>query len=168
MRCERFRMLMERYMDKTLPPRPSERAAVHAARCPACRASLEDALRIRALLASAPEPSPPADLGARIMERVMLEWDRYPADVRGARSARGRPNGYRRLGLSLVVAAAVLGVSLLIPGIAYTEVLAPALGHSRNPWGIEQPRTVKVMIDSADLTVGRMVLGHDETRTGRR
>jgi len=74
MTCGRVMRLLPGYLDGALPdtPGPEGHAGIgsHLETCPSCRRELERYRRIQRIMSLAPRPSPPADLGVRILLAV--------------------------------------------------------------------------------------------------
>jgi len=74
MTCGRVMRLLPGYLDGALPDTlgPEGHASIgsHLETCPSCRRELERYRRIQRIMSLAPRPSPPADLGVRILLAV--------------------------------------------------------------------------------------------------
>ena len=107
----------------------------------------------------------PSGFADRVMSKVYREAlaPRTVAAAQAATTARaaGASRMYRRLGLSFVLTAAVLGASLLVPRAAYTGLLAPG-GRPGVSGGSTE--AVKSALDGAGSAV-RGILG-ETRRTG--
>ena len=138
---------------------PSLLGASKSTRSPARAAPrvLGAARSLTAALASVPVVSAPAGLFQRVMDGVYRQA-LTPAPAAGTRAAGGGTSAarfYRRLGLSLVLTAGVLGVSLFIPRATYTALVGTgrSVAVSR-----ESASVVKSALDGAGSTV-RGILG---------
>jgi hypothetical protein len=74
MTCGRVMRLLPGYLDGALPDTldPEGHASIgsHLETCPSCRRELERYRRIQRIMSLAPRPSPPADLGVRVLLAV--------------------------------------------------------------------------------------------------
>ena len=151
MRCRQVDRLIEPYLEGRLAAARAASLEEHLAECPACRARLAEAARVQQLLTKAARPQAPHGFAARVMSEVYAEESRR----RPARARQERAPVYRRLGYSFMASAAVLGLSLFIPRLAYpsiigTQAVAMELGRSR-------PASVVQILDDAGRGVGRVI-----------
>lgn len=151
MRCRQVDRLIEPYLDGRLTGARVSRLEEHLHRCPSCRARVGEAARVRQVLAEEVRPQAPHGFAARVMSQVYAEESLR----RPARARQGRVPVYRRLGYSFMASAAVLGLSLFIPRLAYpsiigTQAVALELGRSR-------PASVVQILDDAGRGVGRVI-----------
>jgi hypothetical protein len=108
----------------------------------------------------------PGGFAERVMSQVYREaLAPRAAPTAGAAGTAGMaPAGarrmYRRLGLSFLLTAAVLGASLLVPRAAYTSLVAFGERPGVRGGSVE---TVKSALEGAGSTV-RGILGEGETR----
>jgi anti-sigma factor RsiW len=137
MMCSRAEKLVDGYIDGTLS---RERAAAfqdHAAGCARCAERARLARVVSESLRYAPAGKAPPGFAVRVMDgvyRQALKGSPRPEPSAGAHapaSRRAPAVVYRRLGLSFVLTAGVLAVSLLVPRVAYPSLLgAPGAGIS--------------------------------------
>ena len=146
----RFDSLVDRFVDGGLDGPTAAAVEAHAGSCARCAGHLAASQRLAAALSAARPPRAPRHLAEKVMEAV------YREALKGAPEAsavRGGPKGrvYRRLGLSFVLTAAVLAVSLLVPSVSY-----PSLFRTQSA-AVDQTGTggslVKNMLDGAGTTV---------------
>jgi len=76
MRCEQFRELISAYIERSIAPPLAAKMEEHAARCPSCRAELEDVRMLWRVMAQVQPVKAPDSLHARIMQEV---YARVPA-----------------------------------------------------------------------------------------
>ncbi len=119
MRCSLARRLSDAYVEGRLDPAHAKDLERHAASCTACAERIGQMRALREALLTAPAPRAPAGFGERVMAGVY----RQALSGRPGRDERAVARGYRRLGLSFLVTAAVLAVSLLIPRTPYAKIL---------------------------------------------
>lgn len=159
MRCTRIDELADRYADGTLPPDLAAGVASHAAGCTRCARRIADARRITAAFAAEPPLRAPAGFTGRVMDAVYRAALAGAPDGQPVADTQRAPSGartaltgvYRRLGVSFVLAAAVLTTGLVLPQGFYpaairTESVAAGLSRDR-------PSPVKVALDGAGRTV---------------
>jgi anti-sigma factor RsiW len=155
MRCAKVGLLMDRYVDGRLPADLAEAVGTHARGCARCAERIESARRLADALAAVPPLRAPTGFHDRVMDAVYREalkgapGERAPA----ARSTSSRLRTYRRLGLSFMLSAVVLAVSLVLPRGLYPSLIRPesvAAGLSRGA-----PSAVKDALNGA----GRAVQG---------
>jgi len=70
MRCEQAQALLDRYVNRELPPVERERLESHLLECPDCRQQLVGLRGLVAVLHSVPAPPVPDGLAARVMARA--------------------------------------------------------------------------------------------------
>jgi anti-sigma factor RsiW len=155
MRCAHVLPLVERFADGELDPVMMRRVAEHAHSCPRCSAHISSARSMVAALAAAPKIFAPDGFLGLVMDGVYRQALATPsAPAAAARSgASAASRFYRRLGLSLVLTAGVLAMSLLLPRAAYTALVGAGVESSRG-----SSITVKGALDGAGSTV-RGILG---------
>jgi anti-sigma factor RsiW len=156
MRCAQGERLIERYVDEALDEDEARRLEAHAAACPRCTKRIEVARGVaRALHEATVLPSPNG-----FAQKVMAEVYRQELSGKRASSERvagaGSPSAagarfYRRLGLSFLLTAGVLAVSLLVPHAAYSTLV----GNGSSTAGVsrEGERFVQSAIVGAGSTV---------------
>jgi anti-sigma factor RsiW len=132
----------------------------HAQSCTRCAARIGTARSLTAALASVPAVFAPAGVFQKVMDGVYRQaLTPAPAAGTGVAGATGGGTSaarfYRKLGLSLVLTAGVLGMSLLIPRATYTALVGTggSVVVSR-----ESTSVVKSALDGAGSTV-RGILG---------
>ena len=130
MRCARVRRLAEEYGDGGLSAELRARIEEHIGGCARCARSVALARGIRETLASAPTMKAPSGFTERVMASVYREalggarsGASEAVEARGESSRRAAARVYRRLGISFVLTAGILAVSLLVPRIAYPTLL---------------------------------------------
>ena len=161
MRCAKVGLLVDRYVDGQLPPDLAGAVVAHELGCARCARRIAAARRLAGFLAAEHPLRAPAGFHDRVMDAVYREAlkgspaERQPS-VEGATAA-GSPSSrlrtYRRLGLSFMLSAVVLTVSLVLPQGLYPSLIRPesvAAGLSRGA-----PSAVKDALDGA----GRAVQG---------
>jgi anti-sigma factor RsiW len=131
MKCAQVERLVDALVDGRLAG--GQRAAVeeHAAGCERCTRSIRRAREIREAFRVSPAVRAPAGFAERVMARVYqqalrevpLSADRARAGEQGVAAAARAARAYRRMGLSFLLTAGVLAVSLLIPRIAYPAIV---------------------------------------------
>ncbi len=122
--CRRISPLLERYADGRLAPRMTRRVSLHLASCSACRNRLEIAQSIAGALRAEPPVAAPRDFRAVVMDHVYrLSLAGYPSRWAEEEKETQRGRFYRRLGLSFMLSAAILTVSLVVPRISYPTIL---------------------------------------------
>ncbi len=125
MRCSTVDSLLDKYVDGKLEADTVKEMATHVASCDACSRSLAQAVGLASALASAPDGAAPAGFRARVMSEVHhLAMEGYPSRAGAADREAQRGRFYRRLGLSFMLSAALLAVSLVIPPASYPTILA--------------------------------------------
>lgn len=117
MRCAEVGRLVDRYVDGGLAA--GERTGIerHARACVACRALIAEAREVRRLLASEAAVGAPRGFAERVMDRVWREALWAPRPAREGAAGRSAARGYRRLGLSVMLGAAVLLALVALPRI---------------------------------------------------
>jgi len=121
MRCSRVEVLIDRYVDGRLSPRLVARTRCHIERCDRCRALEASALA----LAGALKPEvvhAPEGFSGRVMQQV---YRAERAEAQGGTQPNEAGRLYRRLGYSFVATAAILSASLLVPRLAYPNLIRP-------------------------------------------
>ena len=160
MRCGKVGPLIDRYVDGQLPPDLAEAVGAHKRGCARCARRVAAARRLAGFLGAEHALRAPAGFHERVMDAVYREALKgSPAELPAAEqaAAAGSPSPrlrtYRRLGLSFLLSAAVLTVSLVLPRGLYPSLFRPesvAAGLSRGA-----PSAVKEALDGA----GRAVQG---------
>ena len=150
MRCGRAEKLIDRYVDGRLPEEMAREVALHESSCARCAARIGAARGLTGALAEEPILRAPNGFVDRVMDSV------YREALTSARQAAGSEERnsalhriYRRLGLSVMLSAAVLTASLIVPRAFYplpTE--AVAAGFSR-----DRPSLVKDALGGAGRAV---------------
>jgi len=143
MRCWRVEVLIDRYVDGRLSPLLMARTRSHIERCARCRALEASA----SALASALIPEvvqAPKGFSGRVMQQV-YRAERVEPRRRTPSNDAGRL--YRRLGYSFVATAAILSASLLVPRLAYPNLIRPdALAAEL---AVGRPAAIARIIDDA-------------------
>ena len=160
MRCAIVGPLVERYIDGMLERDAARSLSEHAQSCARCRARIQAARSIRAALTAAAPISAPAGFFQHVMDGVYREARAAPRAAAAESRARGFGLSasslfYRRLGVSLVLTAGVLGASLFLPAAAYTRLLQTGSGKDIS-W--ESSGVVRSALAGATSTV-RGILG---------
>jgi anti-sigma factor RsiW len=144
MRCRDAERLVDHYADGLLPAAAAAGLERHAAGCLACRRRIEEARQVSRLLAAeATAARPSRGFADRVMDRVWRETLWAPAASEAARrsAAVTVARGYRRLGISVM-----LGAALLVAGIALPRTLG--LGAAGGG-----PALVQRVLEGADRAV---------------
>jgi anti-sigma factor RsiW len=152
MRCAHVQRLVEAYVDGTLEGSAAARVASHEASCAKCTARIAAARRVHAALLGAPRVRAPRGFSIRVMDAVYRQALSGAGEIAVAKAARLAPlRMYRRLGLSFVITAGVLAVSLLVPRIAYPTLVS---GREAGPrFEVVGDAVVKGALNGADNTV---------------
>ncbi len=153
MRCAKVGLLIDRYVDGRLAPDLMEAVEAHRRGCTRCAERIAAARRAAGMLAALPPLRAPAGFHDRVMDAVYREALKGSPAEQAAGSPSRRLRTYRRLGLSFMLSAAVLAVSLVLPRGLYPSLIRPesvAAGLSRGA-----PSAVKDALDGA----GRAVQG---------
>ena len=153
MRCARVDPYIEAFVDGSLdPPRTSEIDA-HVGSCARCAARVRAAGRIARTLAAEPRVRAPRGFADRVMDVVYRETlaGGPGASERVERPSRLPARVYRRLGLSCVLTAGVLAVSLFIPRAAYSTLASTSITGAA--FSQESEVAVKSALDGADNAV---------------
>ena len=117
MRCADVERLVDRYTDGRVPAAEAAGLERHVTGCAACRKRIDEARALARLLAAdAGAIRAPRGFAERVMDRVLREtlWKPAPA-ARDAEAARFASRGYRRLGISVMLGAAVLIAGIALP-----------------------------------------------------
>jgi hypothetical protein len=170
MRCALVEPLVERFVDGTLDSQRAREIEEHARVCVRCTASIEAAAALLKVFAAEPPYRAPREFAARVMDAVYREalagGSRPAREEQRGSPARRLPAGiYRRLGLSFVLTAGVLAMSLFIPRVAYPVLIgtgSPAVGFSR-----EGGAVVRSALDGADTVVRGILNEHGDERSAR-
>ncbi len=155
MRCAKVGLLIDRYVDGQLPPDLVEAVGAHEQGCARCAHRVAAARRLAGFLETDHALRAPAGFHERVMDAVYRQALKgspaEPATAAGSPSSKLRT--YRRLGLSFMLSAVVLTVSLVLPRGLYPGLIRPesvAAGLSRGA-----PSAVKDALNGA----GRAVQG---------
>ena len=156
MRCGRVDLLVDRYVDGLLPPDLADAVQAHERGCARCARRIAAARRLAGLLAAEHAPRVPDGFNGRVMAAVYREalkgpFQREPA----AEPDLDRARTFRRLGLSFMLSAAVLIVSLVVPRGLYPIPLRPENVAAELDRGA--PLAVKDALDGAGEAVQRML-----------
>lgn len=155
MRCARVHSLLDRLLDGALEADLAGRVSAHVAACRRCQESLAAARRLADGLASQPLTRAPRGFAERVMREVSrqaLTPEPVPAAVSAEREAQ-RIRFYRRLGLSFMLSAGLLAVSLLIPRASYPTLIGSRVASAELSAG--GPSVVRSVLAGA----GRAVQG---------
>ena len=148
MRCAEVGRLVDRYVDGRLAADRKAGLERHAETCAACRRLIAEAREAGRMLASdAAAARAPRGFADRVMDRVYRETLWKPAAAAARTAAAGASvRGYRRLGLCVMLGAAALVVSLVVPraGLPWAAGSSPAEDGSV---------LVKSMLNGADGAV---------------
>jgi anti-sigma factor RsiW len=164
MTCTHVQPLVERFVDGALEPVIARSIEAHARSCARCAARIDAARSLLAAFSAAPAVPAPQGLFQKVMDGVYrqgLAPSPASGTVTGAAGTGAAAGGvlaarfYRRLGLSLVLTAGVLGVSLLIPRAA--SISLAGTGGS-TVISRQSSIVVKSALDGAGSTV-RGILG---------
>lgn len=117
MRCADIGRLVDRYVDALLPASAAAGLERHAAGCAACRRRIGAARELSRLLAAEASVARPArGFSDRVMDRVWRETLWKPsAAATNAEASRFASRGFRRLGFSVMLGAAVLIAGIALP-----------------------------------------------------
>jgi len=119
MRCGDVGRLADRYVDGELPAAAAAGLERHAAGCAACRRRIEEArTAVRLLAAEAAAVRPARGFADRVMDRVWRETLWKPSGADAPAAVRAASRGYRRLGISVMLGAAVLIAGIALPRAA--------------------------------------------------
>ena len=160
MRCAHVGPLVERFIDGSLGAHAALQVEAHARSCSRCTKRIEAARAIAQALGAGASVGAPKGFAAKVMEGVYRQalsapheplGAPLPADMAAARSPVAAGRFHRKLGLSLVLTAGVLAVTMLIPRGAY-----PTLAGSGRT-GIS--RDGAVVVQNALLGAGSTVRG---------
>jgi anti-sigma factor RsiW len=142
MRCADVGRLVDRFVDGLLPATTAAGLERHARTCADCRQRIEEARALgRLLAAEAAAIRTPRGFADRVMDRVWRETLWKPAAAGTPEHDGTAARGYRRLGLCVM-----LGAAMLIAGIA----LPRAVGLGAAGGG---PAIVERMLSGADGVV---------------
>ncbi len=144
--------LIERYVDGVLPPQSMEAVRRHLSACPRCAHRSEAAGRIAKALRGEPAVRAPLGFADSVMEAVYREALGSGAGAAAPEQAGPPAAGpfYRRLGLSFVLTAAVLGASLLVPSLSYARIIKM---ETMSTIDFAKPSLVKGILDGAGSAV---------------
>ncbi len=166
MRCAQAERLIDAFVDGMLDSGRSAALHEHAAGCARCAERTRLARGITGALLSAPGVKAPAGFAQRVMAGVYRQaLSREPRRqaaaepaVSGAAPGGSAARVYRRLGLSFLLTAGVLAISLLVPRASYPTLLGgPGAGIGR-----ESATVVRGVLAGADDVV-RGALGERTT-----
>jgi anti-sigma factor RsiW len=144
MRCAQVDPYIEAFVDGSLDlPRASVIGA-HVGSCARCAARARAAGRIVRALSAAPPVRAPRGFADRVMDVVYRQALAGPPRVAPDRF-------YRKLGLSFVLTAGVLAVSLFIPRAAYSNLAGTGIAGAA--FSRESTVAVKSALDGADNAV---------------
>lgn len=119
MRCADVGRLVDRYVEGRVPAATAAGLERHAAGCAACRQRIGAARELSRLLAAEAAADRPArGFADRVMDRVWREtlWKPAAAVAAGTAPHAGlAARGYRRLGLCVMLGAAVLIAGIALP-----------------------------------------------------
>jgi anti-sigma factor RsiW len=156
MRCAQIDRHLERFVDGELDIELTQQIEAHLRSCTRCIARVDAA---RALLKGlgAPAERAPAGFASRVMAAVYREGLAEGPRLSRPESLKTHPallpaqRIYRRLGLSLVLTAGILGASLFIPRAAYTVLLGSgsAAGGLSRESAVMVPRGFGAAVQSA-------------------
>jgi anti-sigma factor RsiW len=167
----RVEPLIERYVDGALEEPLSREVEKHVGSCARCAARVSAARQLLSAFAADPTVRAPRGFADRVMDAVYREaLIPRPAES-GSRDA-GREVGrtrllptiarmYRRLGLSFMLAAAVLAASLFIPRVAYPALFSQNGADAGFDTGRGGIAVVRNALDGADNAV-RELLGEPQ------
>ena len=116
MKCAQVERRVERFVDGAVEAAQARRIDSHLQSCARCRARV-DAARALVNGLDVPAERAPAGFAARVMDAVYQEALRQSRRTSAAGPQSRRI--YRRLGLSFLLTAGVLAVSLFVPHAAY-------------------------------------------------
>jgi len=153
MRCAQVDAYIEAFVDGSLDPARAREIAAHVGSCTRCAARARAAGRIARVLDTEPRVRAPRGFTDRIMDVVYRE---ALAGGPGAaesvvRRSRLPARVYRRLGLSFVLTAGVLAVSLFIPRTAYSTLVGTEIAGAA--FSRESTVVVRSALDGADNAV---------------
>ena len=123
MRCRDVGPLADAFAEGRLPKDLAREIEHHAATCARCASLVLDARAVRAALSSAPHARAPRGFTDRVMTAVYRQALVGAAERREEAAKVRAAATYRRLGISFVVTAGILAISLLVPRAAYTGLL---------------------------------------------
>jgi anti-sigma factor RsiW len=153
MRCGEVRLLTAAFVEGSLGASQARLVEAHTAGCLRCSRELALERRVLEALRTAPPVRAPKGFSDKVMEGVYLQaLHGSSAPEPDAPALRRLPaRGYRRLGLSFVVTAAVLAASLLIPRVAYPTLFTSA------DLGTGSATVVREMVQGADRAVQQIL-----------
>ena len=125
MRCSWVFSLLDRYSDGALDPIVAGKVAAHVESCAKCARELALARRMSSALSSEQAVQAPEGFRRGVMEEVYHEaLHGWPSVARREEHVAQRGRFYRRLGLSFLLSAVLLSVSLVVPRASYPTILA--------------------------------------------
>jgi len=161
MRCAQADPLFDRYVDGVLPAGNAASLEAHLADCAACRERLADARSIARALAADHRVKAPKGFAAAVMDEVFRARPERQSvrEALGGRQARDAiPSRaavptriYRRLGLSIVLSAGVLGAVL----VTQPRLMPGRRSGETAPFAREGSGVVRAILDGADQVVER-------------
>jgi anti-sigma factor RsiW len=167
MRCAQVDPYIEAFVDGSLDlPRASVIDA-HVGSCARCAARARAAGRVSRALSAAPPVRAPRGFAGRVMDVVYREaLAGGPGAASGVRPPSRLPaRVYRRLGLSCMLTAGVLAVSLFIPRAAYSTLAGT--GIAGTAFSRESAGAVKSALDGADNAVRAILRERAKEGSGR-
>jgi anti-sigma factor RsiW len=130
MRCSRVNRLVDAYVDGRLAAPQVSALERHVEGCARCRETVALARGINATLASKAPIRAPVGFGDRVMAGVYRQaiagLPRSAGTAAEVEVEENRGAAYRRLGVSFMLTAGVLALSLLVPRLAYPRLLESA------------------------------------------
>ncbi len=175
MRCARVELLVDRYVDGALDSALAREVEAHALGCARCATRIAAARKLVEDLAAQPAVRAPRGFADRVMAAVYREalagrQGSAAAAAHAADAEEGRPlripaRVYRRLGLSFLLTAGVLAVSLLIPRGAYPTLIGT--GNAAAAFAGESAGLVKSTLTRADDAVQEILREQPNGGTNR-
>ena len=166
MRCAQVDRHVERFVEGAVDAALALRIETHVRSCSRCTARLATARAVLMGLTAPLDRAPPG-FASRVMDAVYREA--LAGSARKGRSenrevlqSRMPARIYRRLGLSFVLTAGVLAVSLFIPRVAYPGLLGT--GFRAAAFSRDSSDAVRGALNGADSAV-RGIL-HEQTNGG--
>ena len=158
MRCARVEPYIEAFMDGSLDPARVLAIEAHVGSCARCAARARAARRITWALAAEPSVRAPGGFADRVMDAVYRQALAGPP--------RAAPDRfYRKLGLSFVLTAGVLAVSLFIPRASYSTLVGS--GTAGAAFSQESTVAVRSALDGADNAVRGILCERENEGSGR-
>ena len=158
MRCARIEPFIELFVDGGCDRTTAQGIEAHALTCARCAARIAVARRLASTLGRARVVRAPPGFTVRVMNEVYRQaLARHPVAEKARVSERPVQRMYRRLGLSFMVTAFVLSVSLFIPRSAYPTLI----GARGADAGVGGSGAVHSLMQGADRAV-RGILGEQQ------